>query len=344
MNNIKTAQSIAHKIRDGHRDFGRVAIKQDDEYFLLNYTQDAMWGGNMTRIEKACRGLVVRSDGKIMALPMSKFFNLGEPQCPSLPDEPYTVWEKIDGSLVIFWHDGGKWRCNTRGSFDNEYVDFALAWWNGRWGMDDVPKHWTVMGEVCFEDDPMPRAAYKHEGVYTIAVRDRYSGIDLQVDLERVFSHLSDMLFAERVEMSINQLLGRRGNLEGQEGWVIRYESGLRIKVKTAWYLRVFRALSSLTPKRIRDLMVAGDQNWIDVFPDDLQAEALAIQERLESDFRSKLAKIYDAYSRVAKIETRKDYALTVLAEYPNVSHWLFKLKDNKFEELDVLKSLTLTN
>jgi len=316
-------------------------IKQDSDYFLLNYTQDAMWGGNMTNVEKACRGLVVRGDGKIMALPMSKFFNLGEPQCPVLPDEPYTVWEKIDGSLVIFWHDE-KWRCNTRGSFDNEYIDFALDWWNKRRGLDDIPKHWTVMGEVCFEDDPMPRAAHKLEDVYIIAVRDKYSGADFQVDSAKVFGPLFDMPFAYQVDMSIDQLLEEKGNLEGQEGWVIRYQSGLRVKIKTAWYLRIFRALSSLTPKGIRDLMVAGDQNWIDVFPDDLQAEALAIQEKLETDLRGELTKIHGAYSRVAKIETRKEYALAVLAEYPNISHWLFKLRDNKFDELDVLKSLAL--
>ena len=102
MNNIRTVQAIANRIAKGDRNFGRDYIKEDSPYYLLNYSPEAMYSGNMTEVEKACRGLVVRTDGKIMALPMPKFFNIGEPQCPSLPDEPYTVWEKIDGSLGVF--------------------------------------------------------------------------------------------------------------------------------------------------------------------------------------------------------------------------------------------------
>ena len=340
MNNIKTAQAIANRIAAGDRDFGRVYIKEDPPYFLLNYSSEAMYSGDMTEVEKTCRGLVLRDDGKLMALPMPKFFNLGEPQCPTLPDEPYQVWEKIDGSLGIFWHDGEKWRCNTRGSFENEYVEFTQDWWDARVDHWALLPNWTVMVEICMDDDINPRATHFPEGLYLIAVRDTYSGKDYPL-LEPNW-HLPGLSHPKLVPSDIDGLLESQTEKEGEEGWVIRYDSGLRVKIKTAWYLRMFRAVMYLTPKHIRELMVDAGQSWIDEFPDDLRPEAVAIQEEIEAKFQSRLHSIYDAYAKVASIEPRKEYALTVLDQYPDIASWLFALKDGKFDEVAVLKKLDL--
>lgn len=340
MNNIKTAQAIADGIKAGREDFGRVYMKRDGPYTLLNYTPEAMYSGTMTKIEKTCRGLVVRDDGKIIALPMPKFFNLGEPQCPTLPDEPYTVWEKIDGSLGIFWHDGQKWRCNTRGSFDNEYVQFAQEWWGDRVDWKGFPSYWTVMVEICMDDDINPRATHFTEGLYLIAIRDRYSGTDY--DLVEPESYPVGLFYPTRTISDIDALLKRQAETEGQEGWVIRYDSGFRVKIKTAWYLRMFRAIVALTPKNIRQLMLDAGENWIDEFPDDLRPEAAVIQHDIEQQLEAVLKDIYRAYSKVAGMEPRKEYALAVLKDYPKIAGWLFALRDGKFDEVEVLRKLNL--
>lgn len=341
MNNLGTVQSIADRVARGDMNLGRVYSKQDGDYVLLNYTREAMYGGDMTDTEKACRGLVVRTDGKIMALPMPKFFNLGEPQCPSLPDEAYTVREKIDGSLGIFWYDGEKWRCNTRGSLDNEYIDFATWWWTSMVDYVALSPSWTIMTEICFEGDPEPRAVHHDEGLYLVAARDNYSGKDFDTGdigwLGLGFSH-PGLVRAKGLE----ELQGEQKSAEGTEGWVIRYDSGLRVKIKTSWYLRMFRAIVNLTPKNIRRMMIGAGESWLDEFPDDLRPEAAAIQAEIETGFRELLASIYSAYSKVASIKSRKDYALTVLKDYPYIAHWLFNLRDDKFDELRVLESLDL--
>jgi len=90
-------------------------------------------------------------------------------------------------------------------------------------------------------------------------------------------------------------------------------------------------------------MMVEAGENWLDEFPDDLRPEAAAIQEAIEEQLRTKLKRIYDTYARVAHIETRKDYALAVLADYGDVSSWLFKLRDDRFDEMDVLRRMQLS-
>jgi len=273
-----------------------------------------------------------------MALPMPKFFNLGEPQCPPLPDEPYTVWEKIDGSLGIFWHSEIGWRCNTRGSFSNEYTHRALYTWAGSFpGGCPFPSHYTVMVEIVLPDDEMPRAAYKPPGLYLLAIRDNYSGKD--VDITPFFDV---MPHANKVTASIDKLMSEREDKEGVEGWVIQFDSGFRVKIKTKWYFRIFRAMQSMTPKAIRDFMVEAGENWIDEFPDDLRPDAILIQEEIETKYRALLRKIYSAYSKVSTIVSRKDYALKVLADYTDISGYLFQLRDDKFDEVDVLRRMGL--
>ena len=342
MNDIRAVQAIADRVARGDRDFGRVMCKEQGEYVLLTYTAEAQYGGNFTEVEKICRGLVVRRDGRIMALPLPKFFNLGEPQCPPLPDEPYTVWEKIDGSLGIFWHDGDGWRCNTRGSFDNEYTVFGMRdWIQCDWGQF-FRNNWTVMCEICIDSDDMPRAAYKPQGLYLLAVRDNYSGADLSLLNDIPTRCWLDMPTANVLRRDISELIEYQEYKTGTEGWVVRFDSGFRVKIKTAWYLRLFRAMQSMTPKRIREMMVEAGENWIDEFPDDLRPQAIEIQEQIEAQFCIQLKRIYEAYSKVAHIETRKDYALAVMADYADLSGWLFNLRDDRFDEMNVLRRMVL--
>lgn len=339
MNNIKTVQVIANRIAKGDRDFGRVHIKQDGPYYLLNYSPEAMYSKDMTGVEKACRGLVIREDGKIMALCMPRFYNLGEPQCPPLPNEPYTVWEKVDGSLVIWFHDGEKWRCNTRGAFENEYTEFASHWWREHVDFRGISAKFTVMTEACLDSDPNPRAVHHEEGLYLVAVRDNYSGKDL-LPIAGWFT--SGFKHPKLGVGNLDKLIGEGASREGTEGWVIRFDSGFRVKIKTAWYLRMFRAVTNLTPKHIRELMLEAGENWIDEFPDDLRPEAAAIQQELETRYQEELQRIYGAYSKIAGIESRKDYALKVTGDYPELAGWLFALRDDKFDEIEVLRRLRI--
>jgi hypothetical protein len=337
-NNIQIIRRIADKVARGEDDFGRVAIKEWGKYVLLNYTAEAQYGGDFTDTEKACRGLVIRRDGKVMALPMPKFFNLGEPQCPPLPNEPYTVWEKIDGSLGIFWYDGATWHCNTRGSFRNEYTELAQYYWNRYYINCGWMHRWTVMCEICVDDDEMPRAVYKPEGLYLLAIRDRETGQDAPI------WSVGTMPSAMQFDTTIDELIDAQEIMEGTEGWVVRFDSGFRVKVKTAWYLRLFRAIQQLTPKHIRELMLDSSKDWISDFPDDLRPQAIEIQAQIQEQFHLELDRACAAYSELANIELRKDFAFAVMKDYKDISRWLFKMRDGKFEPLELLRKMELSD
>jgi len=348
MNNIDSVRQIAKMLIDGKTDLGRVNVKKDDGYFLLSYTNEAQYGEEpFTAIERACRGLVIRNDGKIMALPMEKFFNLGEPQCKSLPDEPYQVWEKVDGSLGVFWYEYSNdpkkpscWRCNTRGSFSNTYIDFAMNWWNQHVDQSGIPSNYTIMVEICIDDDEMSRAAKKPQGLYLIACRDRNTGKDIPITELNVDGLLP---IQQEQHKSINKVLEARDTEEGTEGWVIRFESGFRIKIKTTWYLKLFRAIHFLNPNKVREMMLEDPSGkWRNDIPDDLQPQITEMQETINERLAVELARINEAYSTIQRIESRKDFALAVMRDYKGISKWLFALRDGKLRQGDVLRKMDL--
>ena len=77
------------------------------------------------------RGLILDPVQRlVIATPFPKFFNFNEGGV-ALPDEPFTVSEKLDGSLGILFHHQGKWRITTRGRLEQparRLGDGASAW------------------------------------------------------------------------------------------------------------------------------------------------------------------------------------------------------------------------
>jgi len=307
--------------------------------YQFSYTHEALFGGNMTPVEQVCRGLIIRHDGVVLAWPMAKFFNLGEPQCPTLPNLPYEVWEKIDGSLGIFWHDGDSWRCNTRGSFNNEYTQYALPEFRLT-----APEQWahpeyTYMFEIIIPNDPMQRAVKKDPGIYMIAMRHRWTGSDVRIP--RVFGHTR---VADRLPgLTVDDLLEQQQHTEHTEGWVVRFDNGFRVKIKTDWYLRVFRMLQQMTPDHIRDLLVE-DSKWAESVPDDLRPQALRIADAIVDRAHELTTRVHRAYGELAGIETRKDFAIAVTNQHPDIARWLFKLRDAKDIVTEIVRTIDVSD
>ena len=79
---------------------------------IYNYTERAQFEGAWTPVTLACRGLIVAVDGTVVARPLPKFFNYGQPGAPALdPTARVHVTDKADGcfprgTALNLW-DGG---------------------------------------------------------------------------------------------------------------------------------------------------------------------------------------------------------------------------------------------
>jgi len=87
---------------------------------ILNYSQ--IDSPKTDPIVRECRGLVLNTeDHSLVARAFPRFFNWGEvaDEMPLFNWDKSVALEKVDGSLLLFYHFDGEWRVNTRGSYAN---------------------------------------------------------------------------------------------------------------------------------------------------------------------------------------------------------------------------------
>jgi hypothetical protein len=100
---------------------------------IFTYTRDCQYGHIWTPVTMACRGLIADDvTGGIVAFPFPKIFVTAmhgvHDFAPPLPAEPFEVFDKADGSLIIVFHYDGRWHAASKGSFISEQADWAQQW------------------------------------------------------------------------------------------------------------------------------------------------------------------------------------------------------------------------
>lgn len=97
-----------------------IEVRQKDRYYLFKYNQ--LESDMSLPLCQACRGLIVEKglSGQwgIVCYPFDKFFNYGEPNAAEIDWYSAFVNEKIDGSLIKFWHNYDGWHLSTNNSID----------------------------------------------------------------------------------------------------------------------------------------------------------------------------------------------------------------------------------
>ena len=142
-----------------------------------------------------CRGLIARGDGTIVARPFPKFFNLDEiiARGESLPAEDFEVFDKLDGSLGILYHDSaGHPRIATRGSFLSEQAARGTGLLREKYGDLRFDPACTYLFEIIY---PENRIVVDYAGLtdlVLLAVIDTDSGAERPYEWIR--DHYGDRL------------------------------------------------------------------------------------------------------------------------------------------------------
>ena len=284
-------------VRDGHVSERRHPDRPD--LVLYCYTNRCVYENAWTPVIEAARGLVLDHGTKrVVATPFPKFFNHGE-RSAAMPDEPFEVFDKLDGSLgIVFFDDvASTWRVATKGSFTSTQAQWAAA-------------HLATLNTASMGKG----ATYCFEIVYTanrIVVRYSWEGLALLAVYDadgREWSRSDTVLAAVRLGSRTvtryplhsfgSMIEAARSFAADREGFVVRFASGYRLKVKGAEYLRVHRLVSRVTPLALWDAMAAGDD--LDAIrreiPEEFYVDFDTIRGALASQFRDVVLATEDAH------------------------------------------------
>lgn len=95
------------------------------DLFIYNYSPKVQYEKLWNEVTLKTRGLILDAKMNYVARPFEKFFNLEELQPNEIPQIPFDVYEKIDGSLGILYWLNDKPFIATRGSFTSEQSQHA---------------------------------------------------------------------------------------------------------------------------------------------------------------------------------------------------------------------------
>ena len=248
-------------------DAGHVTRKSHPELPLSIYTYtracqyEQIWNEVTTR----CRGLVADdATGEIVALPLPKFFNLGEhetgrPYAPALPDEPFEIYDKVDGSLAVVFHYAGRWRVASKGSF----ISAQATWAQRRLDRADtgaLTPGVTYLAETIY---PQNRIVVDYGDRRDLVLLAAIGADGTEVPLAEAASHWQGigsvvtvwpaMTIGELVELTESNTLPGGGTATGTdaEGFVLRFASGVRAKAKLSEYVRLHKVLTGVTERDI---------------------------------------------------------------------------------------------
>uniref|UniRef100_A0AAU2K314 AAA family ATPase n=1 Tax=Streptomyces sp. NBC_00049 TaxID=2903617 RepID=A0AAU2K314_9ACTN len=262
LHDLMPAQALAASI-----DAGYVTRKSHPELPLsiYTYTRTAQYERVWNEVTTRCRGLVADdTTGEIVALPLPKFFNVGEhesgqPYAPALPDEPFEVYEKVDGSLAVVFHYAGRWRVASKGSFVSAQATWAQRRLDGK-DTGALRPGTTYLAEILY---PQNRIVVDYGDRRDLVLLAAFGQDGTEVPLAEAAPHWEGVGSVVTVwpAMPLDELMaltesntlpgGARATGMDAEGFVLRFASGVRAKAKLSEYVRLHRVLTAVTERDI---------------------------------------------------------------------------------------------
>ena len=285
---------------------------------------------------RECRGIVFNtSRGFVAARPLHKFFNVNERESTQVHNLDWSkvtrVMDKRDGSMIhTVWTMNGV-RLKSKKSFDSDVAKAAenflhngnnlnLVKFIGRM----VALDYTVIFEWTAPDARIV-LFYPEPELRVLHIRKNVSGEYLEgwevrnwtnefgvksVDEPPFIEHL-EKLGIPKSELG-EFLLDLAKSAQNVEGWVVQFENGDMVKLKTDWYLKRHRAMTFLRERDVAQLV-------LDEALDDLKSllvgdgvdisEVLAVEARVLHDLRE-LAMAVDLAVAEDKHLDRKSFAI----------------------------------
>lgn len=185
------------------------------------------------------RGIMFREDTKeLLAIPLHKFWNLDEnpvSEFSVLKDKKiFRVTEKYDGSLIYFYMLNGVLHAKTKMNCYAEQAD---------WSMDIVNKNpelkSAIIKAINDKFTPMFELVSPRNQIVIMYTKEelRYIGKRSMIDGSYNFDNMEGVLPVDYFTMdSLESVVNVVQKYDGHEGFVITFEDGDMIKIKTDEY------------------------------------------------------------------------------------------------------------
>ena len=290
------------------------------ELHIFNYSQKAQYSGYWDEYTLIARGLITDSEGNIIARPFKKFFNLEEHK-EEITEPIISITEKMDGSLGILYFVGDKPYLATRGSFSSEQALKGTEILNKKYSHINFDKNTTYLFEIIYPQNRIVVDYNQIEDLILLAMIDTKSGTDLELidiglPLVKSYQDINDITVLKSLEE------------KNREGFVVRFASGLRLKVKFSEYVRLHRILTGINAKDIWEYL-KDDKNFdqlLEKVPDEFFQWVQSTVDTLKSKYKQIEDKAHSEYKELASRKETAEYSNS--CTYPAIMFKIFDKRD----------------
>lgn len=309
--------------------FLNVETHPSGELLIWNYTEKCQYDAHWDEYTKICRGLITDLEGNIVARPFDKFFNVEELPEGELPSLPYTVHDKMDGSLGILYFHGDTPFIATRGRFASDQAVFATKTLHDRYShlFPKLSKSCTYLFEIVY---PKNRALINYgstEDIFLLAVIDTHTRQEFDIEIGFPTPH--------RYPDNCDYKALKEANDRNKEGVVIRFSNGLRVKSKNAFYIENHKKTKSFSKMKLLDMLSLGNDlsDYLEGVPDEFFAEVKQLQARFMLQFEDLKALVQELVAKALLYNEGKDRA-EIIENLPYPHIVFYALKHENYDSL----------
>jgi len=335
---MKILTKIDWDVLNQYVDNSLIIANKHPEYniWILNYSPKVQSKKFWDDYTLACRGLVIDEFGNILARPFQKFKNFEEHD-PSEIDlsEEFDVFEKMDGSLIIvfYYEPHMEWIVASRGSFISEQAIMANKMINATI-YDRLNTRLTYLFEIIYPENRIVVDYGNRKELVLLTAIETSNGVELYYDdLQDAYSKYFTVVKKFDVKNIRNLTELKELEEHNKEGFVVRFLSGFRVKVKFSEYVRLHGIVTNVSNLTIWEHL---KNNYdfdalLDRVPDEfydwLKKTTNTLQQQFDNIERLALKEFIRIYY-FENITERKAFAMeSIKSEYRSI---LFKLYDKR--------------
>ena len=342
------------------------------DLWIYNYTPKCQYDQKWDDVTMMCRGLIFDKNGNVVARPFKKFFNIEEKH-DDIPSENFKVYEKYDGSLgILYFCDDSNVAGDdsnvagddiinnsnvvvddvinnsnvvvaTRGSFTSEQAIKGTKILREKYKDYVFDRRYTYLFEIIYPENKIVVDYHSTEDLILLAIIDTKTGMDIPMTSEH-FKHFNVVRLYDGIN-DITQLREGDDNGANREGYVILFESGLRIKLKFSEYVRLHKIVTELTEKRIWEHLKNKESisELLEHVPDEFYKWVINMLKKYNTGYSRIENDVKSEFKTIKHIKDRKSYAKEALkSKYKTI---LFKMYDkNPYYDEHIWKMLEPKN
>lgn len=305
--------------------------------WILNYSPKVVFKKFWDIYTMSCCGLVVDANGNIIARPFKKFKSYEEYDTSEIDmSQKYEIFENYDGSFIQLFYIKSqmKWIVASRGSFISEQALEAEKFINERAGILNVlDVDVTYVFEIIYRKNKIIVDYGDMRDLILLVAIHTLTGNELNYD-KLVSSYSKHFTLAKKYDIIVDDLSElKKLEEDNREGFVVKFENGLRIEVKFDEYIRLHNILSNISNITVWNYL-KNNHHFDELFnqiPNELNDWLEITVKQLVIEFNvieHEALKIFTRIYHINNITERKEFAAeAVKTKYRSI---LFKLYDKK--------------